>query len=85
MVDLSYDCLIDRSPTVEVTVSSKFQVVIPKEAREAARIVAGKKFHVFVIGECVKLVPVRPTKSMLGVAEGMGIDSTVVRDPDREI
>lgn len=45
------------SPTV-VAVSPKFQVVIPKEAREALGLAPSQKLVVFVRGKQILMIPV---------------------------
>lgn len=64
-----------------VTVSPKFQVVIPQEVREALAIQPGEKLEVFQYENRIELVPVRPIREMRGFLRG--IDATVDRDPDR--
>ncbi len=53
-----------------VTLSSKYQVVIPKEIREWAKLEPGQKFLVVLEGETVRLVPEVPLESLLGIAKG---------------
>lgn len=65
----------------EVTVSPKFQVVIPKEAREAAGISVGQKLEVIVLGDRIELIPIKPLKQMRGFLRG--IDTEVKREDDR--
>ena len=65
------------------TVSTKFQIVIPREVREHLKLRPGKKYHVMAYGDRIELVPVRKLKEMRGFAKGMGIDSNVERDEDR--
>ncbi len=64
-----------------VTVSPKFQVVIPQEVREALGIRPGEKMQVFQFENRIELVPVRPIHEMRGFLRG--IDTTVERDADR--
>ena len=64
-----------------VTVSEKFQVVIPKSVREALAIRPGQKLEVIVHEGRAEFVPVREMKSMRGFLKG--IDTTVPRDKDR--
>ena len=52
-------------------VSSKYQVVIPKDVRESARIQVGQEFQVIAKGGVVTLVPDRPISSMRGFVRGM--------------
>lgn len=64
-----------------VTVSPKFQVVIPKEMREALKLTPGQKVQALLYENRIELIPVRPIKQMRGFLKG--IDTTVVREGDR--
>jgi AbrB family looped-hinge helix DNA binding protein len=64
-----------------VTLSPKFQVVIPQEVREALKLQPGQKFHVMPYGDHVELIPVRPMRQMRGFLRG--IDTTIEREDDR--
>ena len=64
-----------------VTVSPKFQVVIPKSVREALRLKPGRKMQVVVIGSRIELIPVRKISEMRGFLRGMRAD--VDREEDR--
>lgn len=64
-----------------VTVSPKFQVVIPKKIREALGIRPGQKVQAIQYGNRIELVPVRPLAEARGFLEG--IDTTIEREPDR--
>jgi AbrB family looped-hinge helix DNA binding protein len=63
-----------------VTVSPKFQVVIPKEIREALKLTPGQKVQALLYENRIELIPVRPVKRMRGFLKG--IDTTVVREGD---
>ena len=63
------------------TLSSKYQVVIPKEVRENLRLKPGTKLEVISYEGRVELVPVRPMKKMRGFLKGMNTD--IVREGDR--
>lgn len=52
-------------------VSSKYQVVIPKDVRERANIRVGQEFQVITKGGSVTLVPDRPISSMRGFVRGI--------------
>ncbi|HEY2738767.1 MAG TPA: AbrB/MazE/SpoVT family DNA-binding domain-containing protein [Thermoanaerobaculia bacterium] len=65
----------------QVTVSPKFQVVIPQEVREALSLRPGEKLEVFRYDNRIELIPVRPIREMRGFLRGM--DTTLERDPDR--
>jgi len=64
-----------------VTVSPKFQVVIPKEIREALKLTPGQKVQALLYENRIELIPVRPVKQMRGFLKG--IDTSVVRERDR--
>jgi AbrB family looped-hinge helix DNA binding protein len=64
-----------------VTVSPKFQVVIPKEIRESMGIFSGQKIQVLTYQNRIELIPVQPMKKMRGFLKG--IDTSVKRDKDR--
>ncbi|HXO19722.1 MAG TPA: AbrB/MazE/SpoVT family DNA-binding domain-containing protein [Thermoanaerobaculia bacterium] len=64
-----------------VTVSPKFQVVIPREVRESMGIRPGEQLQVFEHENRIELIPVRSMREMRGFLKG--IDTTVERDPDR--
>jgi AbrB family looped-hinge helix DNA binding protein len=65
----------------QVTVSPKFQVVIPQEVREALSLRPGEKLEVFRYENRIELIPVRPLREMRGFLSGM--DTTLERDPNR--
>ena len=64
-----------------VTVSPKFQVVIPKAVRESMGLFAGQKIHVLTYQNRIELIPVQPMKKLKGFLTG--IDTKVERDRDR--
>jgi AbrB family looped-hinge helix DNA binding protein len=66
-----------------VTVSPKYQVVIPKEIRESLKIQPGQKVQVIAYGSRIELVPVRALKRMRGFLKG--IETRVRRERDREL
>ncbi len=65
-----------------VTISPKFQVVIPAKIRESLELKAGGKLHAIEYRGRIELVPVRKMRSTRGFLRG--IDTTVRRDPDRQ-
>jgi AbrB family looped-hinge helix DNA binding protein len=64
-----------------VTVSSDFQVEIPREARESLGIQPGQKIQVLLYNDRIEFIPVKPLSQMRGFLEG--IDTTVERENDR--
>jgi AbrB family looped-hinge helix DNA binding protein len=64
-----------------VTISPKFQVVIPKAIREKLRLSPGQKVQALLYGDRIELIPLQPVKRMRGFLRG--IDTTVPRDTDR--
>ena len=66
-----------------VTVSPKFQVVIPRNVREAMGVRPGQKMAVIRYGERIELIPIRPMAEMRGRMRG--VDPAIEREPDREL
>lgn len=64
-----------------VTVSPKFQVVIPKEVRESMGIFSGQKIQVLTYQNRIELIPIKPMKKLKGFLKG--IDTEVSIDKDR--
>ena len=67
---------------ITVTISPKFQVVIPKEIRESMKLEPGQKVQAVEYENRIELVPIRPTAEMRGFLRG--IDTDVPRDEDRD-
>ena len=63
-----------------VTVSSKYQVVIPEKVRRHHGIRPGDKLAVIVKHGVVHLVPVRPFEASKGMFKGSKIDLRDLRD-----
>ena len=55
----------------KVTVSSKYQVVIPKDVRRKLKVRPGQKLAVFVKGSSISLVCDRPLESLRGIMRGV--------------
>jgi len=64
-----------------VTVSPKFQVVIPQRIREALGLKPGQKIEAIQYLDRVEFIPVQPIRAMRGFLKG--IDRTVPRERDR--
>lgn len=65
----------------QVTVSPKFQVVIPKIVREDLNLSIGTKLEVLSYNKRIELIPIKPIKSLKGALRGM--DTEIVREKDR--
>jgi AbrB family looped-hinge helix DNA binding protein len=65
----------------QVTVSSKFQVVIPREVRESMNIQPGTRVQVLQYENRIELIPLREPQSLRGFIKG--IDTEVRREEDR--
>lgn len=63
-----------------VTVSPKFQIVIPQAVREQLNVRPGQKMQVIVYNNRVVLIPVRPIAEARGSLKGISTD--VQRDED---
>ena len=64
-----------------VTISPKFQVVIPKAIREKLNLSPGQKVEAIAYGDRIELIPVFAMKEMRGFLKG--IDTRVKREADR--
>lgn len=64
-----------------VTVSPKFQVVIPRDVRKSLGISVGQKIRVVALVDRLEFIPVRPAKALRGFIRG--IDASVRREKDR--
>lgn len=64
-----------------VTVSPKYQVVIPLDIRERLALKPGMKMMVLEVPGGLRLMPVKPAAAFRGIARG--IDPHVQRELDR--
>ena len=64
-----------------VTISSKWQVVIPKDVREQLKIQPGQKVEAFAHSGRIELVPVEPIERLEGFLADLENDFD--REPDR--
>lgn len=65
---------------LSATLSSKFQLSIPKAVREELHLQAGQKFAVVTKGDVISLVPIPALDDLRGVAKGA--DTSDYRDRD---
>jgi AbrB family looped-hinge helix DNA binding protein len=61
-----------------VTVSSKYQVIIPEKVRKAAGIKPGDKMAVIVKHNIIHYVPIKPLEATKGMVSGF--DTSDLRD-----
>jgi len=64
-----------------VTISPKYQVVIPKGIRDQLELRPGQKVHAILYEGRIELVLVRPIRKMKGFLRGL--DTDVPREPER--
>jgi len=64
-----------------VTISPKFQIVIPRKIRDSLKLKPGLKVQVLVYGNRIELIPLKPISEMRGFLEG--IRTEIVRESDR--
>lgn len=64
-----------------LTLSPKFQLVIPKHIREAMKLKAGTPMQVVQYGDRIEFIPVRPMQAARGMLKGM--DTDFDREDDR--
>lgn len=65
-----------------VTVSPKYQVVIPRAIREALALKPGQKIQALQFEGRIELIPVQPLSKSKGFLKGINTD--VKREVDRE-
>jgi AbrB family looped-hinge helix DNA binding protein len=61
-----------------VTISPKYQIVIPKQIREKHNIKPGERFILMSIGDRVEMIPEKKMEDLHGILTGMDAD------PERE-
>jgi AbrB family looped-hinge helix DNA binding protein len=66
-----------------VTVSPKFQVVIPQQVRRSLGLKAGQKMVVLAYDNRIVLIPERPIQEARGSLKGM--DTSVERDEEDRV
>ena len=64
-----------------VTVSPKYQVVIPKAIRESLQLSPGQKVQAIAFENRIELIPIRPIAEMSGMLAGL--DTEIPREGDR--
>ena len=64
-----------------VTVSPKYQVVIPRMIRQSLGLQPGQKVQAILYENRIELIPIQPMPSMRGFLKG--IDTSIEREADR--
>lgn len=66
-----------------VTISPKFQVVIPKSIRKQLNLVPGQKVQALAYGDRIEFLPVRPASELRGILRGL--DTSLERDREDRV
>ena len=66
-----------------VTISPKYQVVIPKAIRRQLRLVPGQKVQVIAYGDRIEFIPAKPARELRGMLRGL--DTTFERDREDSV
>ena len=64
-----------------VTISPKYQVVIPKHVREATNLKPGQKVKLINYDNRIEIIPIEDIKKMRGFLKGINTD--IKREKDR--
>jgi AbrB family looped-hinge helix DNA binding protein len=64
------------------TLSSKYQITIPKKVRMASKIKPGTKFNVLFFDGRIELLPIEKPEDLRGIAPNIQ-SQTVIREDDR--
>jgi AbrB family looped-hinge helix DNA binding protein len=64
-----------------VTISPKYQIVIPKDIRNKFHLVPGQKVQIIPFANRIEVIPEKKMSDMRGFLRG--IDTTIERESDR--
>ena len=64
-----------------VTISPKYQIVIPKEIREELNLHPGEKIQAIIYNNRIEYIPLKNIKNMRGILKGINTD--IERENDR--
>ena len=64
-----------------LTLSPKYQIVIPKKIRDVMQLHTGEKLQIFKYDNRIELIPVREIRNIKGILSG--IDTKIIREKDR--
>ena len=65
-------------PMLSATLTSKFQITIPKSVRDKLGVKPGQRSYILALGRTIRLVPRVPLMSLKGIAKG--IDTHGIRE-----
>lgn len=66
-----------------VTISPKYQVVIPSRVRDSLGVKPGQKVKVILYNNRIEMIPVRPIEESRGFLKG--IDTSVERESEERV
>lgn len=66
-----------------VTISPKYQVVIPSRVRDSLDVKPGQKVKVILYNNRIEMIPVRPVEESRGFLKG--IDTSVERESEERV
>ncbi|MDI6713254.1 MAG: AbrB/MazE/SpoVT family DNA-binding domain-containing protein [Anaerosomatales bacterium] len=66
-----------------VTISPKYQIVIPKSVRRQLRLVPGQKVQVIAYGDRIEFIPLKSARELRGMLRGL--DTTFERDREDRV
>ncbi len=64
-----------------ITISPKYQIVIPKDIRMGLKLKPGQKLQVIQVGDRIEYIPLKDIKKARGFLKGM--DTEILREEDR--
>ena len=64
-----------------VTISPKFQIVLPKSIREKNNLKPGQKLQIISYGNRIEIIPIKSAEELRGFLKG--IDISIDRENDR--
>lgn len=67
-----------------VTISSKYQLVIPRAIREQWKIKPGQKVRLILYGDRLEIIKVRDIREARGFLKGL-VDSNIERDEEDRV
>ena len=68
----------------QAILSSKYQLVVPREVRKRLKLHSGQRMLFLVKGDTITLVPDRPLSALRGIAKGLP-DAPVREKKDRAV